>query len=136
MRTEHELRKKLIDKGVNEDLCDKTIAFLKEYNYINDTEYARLYINDAFNNKKHGIRRILNDLRHKGIDENILEDVLADLELDFKSNLASLIRAHAKNIDLASPKDKNRLVGYLMRRGYNLNDIFAGIREYMEEMND
>ena len=135
MRTEYELRKKLKDKGADEAMCDKTIDFLKEYRYIDDVEYARCYIIDSCNIKKQGIRRILGDLRHKGINDNILEDVMMDLELDFESNLAALIETRARGMQLTDPKQKNRLVGYLLRRGYGLNDIFSGIREYMEDMN-
>lgn len=135
MRTEQELRKKLREKGADDALCDQTMEFLREYHYIDDVEYARCYMTDSCNLKKHGIRRILSDLRRKGIDENTLQDVMMDVELDFESNLTALIETRAVNLDLSDPKQKNRLVGFLSRRGYNLNDIFTGIREYMEDRN-
>lgn len=131
-RTESEIRKKLKDKGADEALCDKTVDFLKEYGYINDAEYARLYIKDACNLKKHGCRRIKCDLRMKGISDIILEDVMAELELDFSDPLHQLVEKKAKGLDLCDPKHKNRLVGFLQRRGYGMSEICCAIREYCD----
>jgi len=131
-RTEAEIRKKLKEKGASEEICDKTVDFLKEYGYINDEEYTRMYIKDACNLKKHGMRRIKNDLRMRGINEHIIDNAMQDLELDFEDPLRELTAKKAKGLDLSDPKHKNRLIGFLQRRGYGINDILRAVREYEE----
>ncbi len=129
-RTEAEIRKKLTEKGANEEICDKTVDFLKEYGYINDEEFARMYLRDACNLKKQGLRRIKTDLRMKGVDPIIIENVIADEELDFSDPLKELVEKKVQGLNLTDPKHKNRLIGFLQRRGYGINDILRVIREY------
>ncbi len=135
-RTEIEIRKKLTEKGANREICDKTIDFLKEYGYINDEEYTRMYVRDACTLKKHGIRRIKTDLRMKGVDPLTIENVITDEKLDFEDPLKELATKKSQSLDLANPKHKNRLIGFLQRRGYGINDILRVVREIEEESSD
>lgn len=129
-RTESEIRKKLLMKGASEEICLKTVDFLKEYGYINDDEYARMYVNDACNLKKHGARRIKADLRMKGISDDIIESVFSETELDFSSSLTTLTEKKAAGLNLDDPKQKNRLIAFLQRRGYGINEILKAVKEY------
>ncbi len=133
-RTEAEIRKKLTEKGAASQICDKTVDFLKEYGYINDEEYARMYISDACNLKKHGARRIKMDLRMKGISDDISQRIFSEIEPDFYSPLSALTEKKAAGLDISDPKQRNRLIAFLQRRGYGINEIIKAVKEYEETL--
>ena len=45
-KTEKEVRDKLREKEYTDSQIEKSIEFLKEYNFVNDDSYAKAYIND------------------------------------------------------------------------------------------
>ena len=129
MMTVGQMRAKLIEKDYSEEVADKIIAYLIENRYLDDEEYAKRYISIAFNSQKKGVQRIKQDLRLKKVDGEIIDQVILDAELNFCENLRQLVEERAVKLDLSNPKDRNRLVSYLARRGYNFGDINKAIRE-------
>ena len=65
MRTEEQLKKFLSSKGYDSDTVDSVADKLREYGYIDDARYARLYAEQF--GKTRGQRRIVNELRQKGV---------------------------------------------------------------------
>lgn len=128
--TKKELVKKLVLKEYEESLAQEVADYLEELKYIDDADYARRYILDAVNLKKHGIIRIKMDLYAKGVDRFVIEDVIADLSLDTNSVLEDLIDSKAKNIDLNDEKALNRIKGFLLRRGFGYGEINKALGEY------
>lgn len=128
--TKKELVKKLVLKEYDEALAHEVADYLEELKYIDDADYARRYILDAVNLKKHGVVRIKMDLCAKGVDKSVIEDVIADLSPDTNSVLESLIITKASNIDLNDEKALNRLKGFLLRRGFGYGEINEALREY------
>lgn len=78
--TEKSLRRKLAERDTDETAIENAIAFLKEYNYIDDAEYARRYIKSALKTGKSGMRKIRYDLYGKGVDKETIEAVAAEIE--------------------------------------------------------
>ena len=132
MHTKSEMYKKLIKKEYAPEICEKTIEALIELGYINDTDYAERYTKDAINLKKHGINRIKRDLKQKGIDNEIIDQTITELDIDNSEILARLVEQKAERLDLKDIKQKNRLIGFLIRRGYKYDEIFSAIREYCD----
>ncbi len=130
MHTKSEMYKKLIKKEYATEICEKTIEALIELGYINDSDYAERYTKDAINLKKHGINRIKRDLKQKGIDDEIIDQTISELDIDNSEILAKLVEQKAEKLDLNDIKQKNRLIGFLLRRGYKYDEIFSAIREY------
>ena len=58
--TELQVYNKLKTAGFDEKVCDSCIDFLKQYNYLNDEEYASLYI--QLKGNKIGKNKIILDL--------------------------------------------------------------------------
>ena len=53
-----------------------TLQKLKDYGYINDEYYAKTYV--EFASKGKGKRYVKNDLKSKGITEDVLDDITKD----------------------------------------------------------
>ena len=77
--TEKALVRKMAEHGCEPVAIEHTLVFLKEYQYINDYEYARQYIAAALRAGKSGVRKIKFDLTAKGIDAAIFDEVIAEL---------------------------------------------------------
>lgn len=131
--TVYEMRQKLLKKDYSAECVEQAVTYLQENGYLNDRDYAQRYANDAVELKKHGTMRIKNDLRRKGIAPELIEAVLADLEIENTDTIKRILERKLPGIDLTDPKQKNRLVGYLLRRGYKYNEIFSALREYTED---
>ena len=128
--TKKELVKKLVLKEYDEFLAQEVADYLEELKYIDDADYARRYILDAVNLKKHGVVRIKRDLIMKGIDKSVIDDVIADLSPDTNSVLEGLINSKASGINFNDEKSLNRIKGFLLRRGFNYGEINEALREY------
>ena len=129
-RSKKEIINKLKEKGFSENIIENTLAYLKEYNLIDDLEFARSFVNDKINLNKFGPERIKYELYRKGISPEIIEEVLAeDEEYD-----RGLVLARKK---LSSYKNDNRdakyrkLGGFLQRKGYSYECISKILRELL-----
>ena len=130
--TKKELINKLIQREYDREIAEEAVEYLEELDYINDADYARRYIHDAVRIKKHGIIRIKNDLYQKGIDRNVIDEVLVDIDVDSANVINELIQLKANNLDLTDEKQFNKLVAFLVRRGFNYGESVHSVRNYRE----
>lgn len=130
MRSTKELRDKLREE-FDSEVTEKVIELFTGYGYLNDLEFAIAFAKDCINIKKWGKVRIKQELRLKGIsDENIaiaLEST-EDKEKTYE-NIRRFLDRRIKNtpIDL---KEKQKHFNFLMRRGFDTEDIKNILKEY------
>ena len=133
--TEKAMKEKLIARIGDEEIVEKTIAFLKEYKLIDDTDYARRYAHDLVYLKKFGIRQVKWKLHEKGISDSIIEHTLDELNFDdtISENLENLaIKKLSGNYDI---KNIMKVKRYLASRGYGfdeINSVFSKIKTEVE----
>lgn len=131
--TEEGIKRKLKEKEYDEETIEKTIEFLKEYNLINDFDYAKKYIEECLNLKKYGRNKIKMQLREKGILGDTIDEAMSYFDFDEleNSNLAELVEKKLggdfeyKNI----MKTKR----YFMSRGYDFGLIDRAIRKITKD---
>ena len=75
-RSEKEIRQYLGNKGFAADSIESAIDRLEHYGYINDREFARLWIETRRRQRPRGAFGLRYELRQKGISEEIIEDAL------------------------------------------------------------
>ncbi len=120
-RTKKEIYEKLRQKGYDESTISQEITFLEEYGYINDLNYTQKFINDCVNIKKWGSKRIYSELIRKGIDREIIENLLN--RDDEEEILMSEFQKRFKDSDLSNIKERRRIFGFFMRRGFKSSSI-------------
>ena len=128
--TKKEVTDKLVKKGYEVLLAKEVVDYLEEAEYLDDADYARRYTLDAVRIKKYGIMRIKNELYFKGIDRQVVDDVIDGLNLDTFSSLLKLIESKASKLDLNDEKQLNKLYGFLLRRGFSYSQISDAVMEY------
>lgn len=119
-KTAKELTDKLARYGFAPDVCDAIVEWAQEYYFIDDAEYARVYVESA--SKKYGKRRIVQALRFKGVDAQIIEDVLS--EFDFEETKDKLSEDVQRRLggDFER-KNVDRVIRHFLTRGYAYEDV-------------
>lgn len=124
-KSEKELRDKLVLKGYDDHIIKRTINFLREYNLLNDTNYAKMYVKDRSRNQ--GKNKIKYTLIQKGIDENIIEEELNKID---KDEIKKVVYEMAlKKYRVLSKRENDnykltqKLYRFLMGKGYDYDLI-------------
>ena len=76
-RTEAEVREKLAKAGFGAEAADAALAKLIEIGYVNDADYAARYA-EALAQKGRGRLRIREEMRRKGLPEELARNTLED----------------------------------------------------------
>ncbi|ADL34375.1 recombination regulator RecX [Butyrivibrio proteoclasticus B316] len=133
--TEKQLRDKLQEGLYSQELIDEAINYVKSYRYLDDERFARDYI--TYHMEMRSRNRILQDLTGKGISKDVTisimdelysesEEISGDIETEQINKL--LIKKHFdKDMDY---KDKQKIMGFLVRRGYTMDSIRRAMEEF------
>ena len=124
-KTEYQLRQKLQKSFYPDSSIDVAVEYAKSYNYINDLEYARQYL--ECKKEKLSKRQIEAKLKMRGIPERILKLIFEEVQV----NESEIIQAHIKkkNIDIESllPEEKKKIYAYFMRKGFSYEEILKNL---------
>ncbi len=122
IRTCKEISDKLKEKSFSQKTIVAVIKDLKRIDYLNDYKFAKEFIESRLSHNPKGKRLLRHELLKKGIEENILDELLREQmperkEEDIAQTLAEKIWQRKKNIEIN--KRKAQVYNYLMRRGFN-----------------
>ena len=123
-RTESQLRTKLKQGGYEEDAVEAAIRYVKSFGYINDMEYARSFIDSRKDRKSK--KELYAALLQKGVPAEIVEQVFEEAdygEKDSRQAIEALMRKKSYNPETADVKEKQKMMGYLMRKGFSYQDV-------------
>ena len=123
-----ELRMKLKQKGYETELINQVLDDLKQKNYLNDTKFAEMFVEEKIKLKLWGEQKLRGELIKRGIKSEIISDVLRNKITDEDKLNNALIIASRKYDTLRIrylDKDviKKKLITFLNSRGYNYDVI-------------
>ena len=140
MRTVAELKRLLrarvdAETEIGKTLVELVVRRLKDQGYLNDAKYAAAYSAFRRDNEKYGSRRVITDLKTKGVAGEVLEKAVNDsfAEVDEEKQA----REHLRRKRLQKPKDKKqaaRVFRQLIRAGFGAKTIFKILRNW--DVND
>jgi regulatory protein len=123
MRTVAELKRLMrprVPEGeLGELLVEVVVRRLKDQNYLNDSSYAATYSSFRRDNEKFGRRRVITDLKVKGVYGDVIEKAVGDAYAEV--NEEELARAYLKRKRLKKPgnnKEAARIFRALARAGF------------------
>ena len=79
-RSVEEVRRHLVKKKVPESVLAVAIERLQQRDYLDDLEFARFWISNRDRFKPMGSRALRFELRQKGVDGEIVDDLLAEFD--------------------------------------------------------
>ncbi|MBT4496742.1 MAG: regulatory protein RecX [Gemmatimonadetes bacterium] len=136
-RSIREMRDKLRDKEFGDELIDQVVADLERLHLLDDRAFARGWIESRMRNRPSGTFRLARELHQKGIDKEIVDELLEEFgdELDSAETAAGLLRRQGwRYTGLEEMKAKRRMLGFLARRGYDADTARKAIETVWEEL--
>lgn len=136
MRTVAELKRLLrqrveIDTEIGQTLVELIVRRLKDQGYLNDAKYAATFSSFRRDNEKFGRRRVITDLKAKGVIGEIIDkavDSVYEEVNDEKQARDYLARKRIKKP--ADQKQTARVFRNMMRAGFGARTIFTILKQW------
>ena len=130
-RTVLEVRRHLEAKRVEPDTIEQAVAELVELGYLDDARFAQRFVEDRRTLDSWGNERIERKLVASGIEAELITAALAAgdaAETQLEAALAILTRRFRTPPE--TDRDRDRALGFLVRKGYELETAYDAIRAY------
>jgi regulatory protein len=121
MRSVAELKRLMRNRCRDESVIESVVARLKEQRYLNDSNFAAAYSAFRRDNQKFGPRRVITDLKSKGVHGNVIEKAVVDAYSGVDE--VELARAFVKRKRLKRPANDQaaaRIFRTLLRAGFGM----------------
>ena len=122
-----ELRDK-ISRTCDRQSAEKAVERMEELGLVNDRDYAERCAQTLIFTKHMSKRGAAMELRRKGIESEIIDEVLGDIEVDEREQIQAVIER--KYPKIGDEKIRRRAVAALQRLGYGWEDIKAVIESF------
>jgi regulatory protein len=125
------MRNKVREQPHAELLVDVVIARLKEQKYLNDTSYAESYSRFRKENEKFGRRRVVQDLKSKGVHTEVIDKTVGAAYDEV--NEEQLARQYLLRKRLRKPADQKqaaKVFRNLVRAGFSTRTIFRILKKW------
>ena len=127
-------RKEIMDKLIplyGENAAELAVERLEELGLIDDEAFAREYAQQLLTKKKYSIKRASFEMQKKGIERDLIDEILEELEPDPVEQIVSLLETkYARYLD--DEKGRARAVNGLKSMGYSWYDIKEAMTEFTE----
>ena len=117
-RTESEIRRKLSEKGFSEQDIDKVLERLRSNGLVADEQFARSWVENRSVAHPRSRRLMAMELRQKGVTDSDIDKALEGTEDDDELAYQAATQYAHRLAKLDWVKFRERLSGYLMRRGF------------------
>lgn len=125
-KTEKQVRQWYARKTQDQELIDTDIARLIEYNFINDAEYARMYVEAK--KDKMGVGMMRNKLRVNGVAPALIDNAL--VMVSNQHDLAVGCVNKYMRTKTKTPENKSKLFRWLLGKGFAFDLCTEVIDEY------
>ncbi len=124
--TAAEIDKKLESKFPQQtEAIEEIIRRLKENHYLDDTEYARLFIESRLRSHPQSIKLTRWDLRRKGLNAEVIEHAFGKEDVDELEMARQAAQKKQKSLKhLPEAKKKEKMYRFLLSRGFSPSIIF------------
>jgi regulatory protein len=126
----HELYQKLSPRTSSESFLEQLLNKLEDAGYQSDQRFAEAFLRSRIN-RGLGSMRIERELKEKGIDRDLIEQVMASdidwFELAYECGLKK-----SRSLNLVEYKDKQKLFRSLAYRGFSMDQLHYAVNRYIE----
>lgn len=135
-KSSSEINKILKAQHFDQDIIEKTINFLKDFDLIDDEAFVRSFIADKHNISKWPKNKIRYALRSKNIDDYIIEEYLSEIsDEDEYQNAYDFAINKAKGDD--SLQMRQKVFRFLASKGFDfdiINNVLGDIFQWLMVM--
>jgi len=155
-RSVAEMERRLRKKDFGDSVVSEVVAWLLDLGYLDDREFARQFLDERLRRRPRGPFALVQELRKRGVDRHVAEDVLAALMKERGIDEGDLARDTARRWlsrqsrrvtqllggDEAgedsgeSMKAKRRLYAHLERKGFSRGVIPGAVDAVLREIEE
>ena len=115
----------MIRKGFSDEETSEVCDYIEEVGLVDDDLYVKFFVEDSFRIKNKGARKIVYELKQRGIDDDKIEEAIeeaSDMEYE------ALKEAYERKLEATKSetdpyKRKNKIIRFLISRGFDYSDI-------------
>jgi len=134
-RSKREVADHLQKKQIPRMVARATVERLEQLGLLDDREFARMFVRDRLRGKRTGAALLRQQLATRGIAPNVIAEVLAqdvtedDLREACRALAEKRLTRNASSFSrLEPPVRRQRLLEYLLRRGFSYDTVQQTIR--------
>lgn len=133
-KTKKQLKRKLIEKEFTETVSERVVETLEENGFINDLTFAEQFIETR--SVRYGVYRLRQELRLKGVDDDLINKALESSEQSSEYDRALEIGKKRLVQYLSDPKEKiySKMVAYLSRKGFAYDVVKKVVNSITEDI--
>ena len=110
-------------EGVSQSNATRVFERLVSKGYVDDEKFARFWIENRNQTKGSSRRKLIAELRTKGVESAIYEPLLSESDRNDQDELQKiLVKKRSKY------SDDQKLMAYLARQGFSYNDIKSALQ--------
>lgn len=134
-KTEKEMKTQLMKKQYLLEEIEPAMKVLKAKKYIDDRQFAELYLNSEVVKKGKPLMLMQQKLLFKGVDKEIVQEVIKSLEEGIGDGTITRI---IKEVDKYAAKeiDSMVIIQKLLAKWYRLDDIKKALKQRKEARED
>ncbi|MDI9521167.1 MAG: regulatory protein RecX [Bacillota bacterium] len=134
-KSRDEIMNKLLDAGYSEQAAQAACDKLESAGYLNDRRYAANTLERL--NKKYGAIRLKQELRQRGIGEDLIEELLLDTDKDAQAEAAVRLAQKTLRGKTGEKRDLyRRAYAALARRGYTPDVVKSALQQVFSDAPD
>lgn len=123
---------KKLETSYSEDICYEVLNRLCELGCINDARYSLKLAEHFLVTKKFGYYRAKEEMRRRGISQELIDTALEEYSQGSAERLAEVIQKKYARY-LTYEKGVKKVKAALVRLGYSFDDINSTLKEFMED---
>lgn len=134
-RSQVEVRRYLRKKETPPEIIEAVLEHLGKLDYVNDRAFASFWVENREQFNPRGSQALRNELRMKGVEREIVEEMVSD-----EKDAELALRAGRKKAALLFQtsgmdytKFRSRLGGFLQRRGFSYDVVARTVRTLWQE---
>jgi regulatory protein len=110
--------------GVSQEIADRVFNRLSEKGYIDDEKFTRYWLENRNLTKGASRRKLISELRTKGVNQSTIENQLATSLRDDADELQKIIAKKRSRYP-----DNQKFMQYLVRQGFSYDDVKSALAE-------
>jgi regulatory protein len=132
-RSRLEVERHLRQKGYEAEAIDAAMARLVANRYVDDEAFARSWLNHRERLRPRGARGLSHELRQKGVEREIIDEILTELDEEASAWAAIEGKMHRWH-GLDQMAFRKKITGFLSRRGFAYDTIHKTCQKAWEAM--
>lgn len=125
IKTKKDVYDYLIRKGFTDEETSEVCDYIEEVGLVDDDLYVKFFVEDSFRIKNKGARKIVYELKQRGIDDDKINEAIeeaSDMQYDALKE-AYKRKLEATKSETDEYKRKNKIIRFLISRGFDYSDI-------------